>query len=358
MRVPPALLASLMLAMLSSVASAQFERAREALAQVEVIDAAFHQAQQIMRKQIPIAKKEEELRKLKVKQEFRLLVSGVAVGPQEVVTRALHPRARLRIMVTFSNGKQAEARILGNDPRSNLALIQTETPAPAFLEPIEAQVAAAERTYLVGHRGDRALEADGIVTDVSIGATCKDIYGVRAGKALEIGSVFVVATTGRRIYPGAACLDSEGRLIGILLGCAPPQAMPKAAGALADMERSFVIPGRRILKVLAALRAHGRVIRADFGLGVAPVSSALRAQLPDVPGGAGTVDRLDEHGPAAKAGLRRNDILLRVDGTSAGDIHRLRERLCDCEPGKAVKLEVLRAGEKLEMRVTPVESKD
>jgi len=351
----PRLLAPVCALALSSVASAQFDKAREALARVEVVDAACHEAQEIFRSEATPEEKREALKKLKVQQEFRLLVNGVAVGPTEVVTRSLHPRARLRILVTFQNGKRVQASLIGNDPHSNLALLRTPVEAPNYLAPAESPVLVAQRTYLIGYRGEEPVETEARVTTASIGASCRDIYRVRGGQPLGIGSVFVVASLGRRVNPGAACVDDQGRLIGVLLGCAPPQVLAEKPGLLPDMERSFVIPGRRIAKVVAALREHGRVIRADFGFGVAPVSDALRAQLPDVPKGAGTVDRIDEKGPAYKAGLRQHDIVLGVNDHSPADVHLLRECLEDCKPGAEATLRILRGGKEQTLKATPVD---
>ncbi|MHC4938837.1 MAG: S1C family serine protease [Planctomycetota bacterium] len=346
------------LAILSGVASAQIERVREAMAQVDVIDEALHQAMELFRSKLPEEEKRRKLEQLKIRQDFRLLVSGVAVGPQEIVTRALHPRAQLRVMVTFQNGKRARAEVVGNDPRSNVALIRTRLQAPRYLEPAQSPVVLKQQTFLIGYWGERPLDADCIVTRLSIGATCEDIYSRKEPKPrYAIGSVFVVASPGRRLNPGAACVDREGRLVGLLLGCAPAEAVPQPAGGpLAGMGRSFVLPSRRLVKVVRDLRQYGKVIRSEFGMRVAPVSAALRAQLVKVPQGAGTVTQVEAKGPAHAAGLRANDILLSVNGRSTEDVFLLRETLSDCKPGTKAKLKILRAGKETEVVVVPREA--
>ena len=207
------ILAPILVATLTGVASAQIERARQAVTQVDVIDDAFHRAMKLLKKKIPAEEKEAELKKLVIRQEFRLLVSGVAVGPTEIVTRALHPRARLRVMVTFRNGKRVKAQVVGNDPLSNVALLRTRETAPGYLEPSESPVAVKQETILVGYWGERLLDTSGILTRASIGATCEDIYSTKEPKPrFSIGSVFVVASTGRRLNPGSACIDRGGRV--------------------------------------------------------------------------------------------------------------------------------------------------
>ncbi|MEM8884101.1 MAG: S1C family serine protease [Planctomycetota bacterium] len=331
---------------------------RKAIAQVEVTDEAYHQGLKILEKDISSEEKRKQLeaQKLRIQQNFRLLVSGIAIAPREIVTPALHPRAQLRVLVTFYDGTKLQASIVGNDPQSNLALIRTPKPVPMYVQFSRLPIERSQPVSLIGYRQREGIDAQGVVTFPSVSATCKDIYRVRAGKPISIGSVFVIATTGRRVNPGSACLDKDGRLLGVLLGCAPAQAMPmRAQGAVASMERSFVIPGRRVAWVVESMRRHGRVVRADFGVKLQPISEALAAQLPGVPQGAGSVSFVAPDGPAAKAGVRRHDLLLSVNGKPLPDIHRLRETLCTSEPGKAVKLEIMREGKKLERTVTPEE---
>ena len=111
------------------------------------------------------------------------------------------------------------------------------------------------------------------------------------------------------------------------------------------------------MRIVKSLREHGRVIRADFGIQVRPVSDALRAQMPKLPKGASTVTLYDTEGPAAKAGIRTNDILLSVNGKEPVDAAELREALVACKPGEPARCKVLRAGKVLELSVKPTEKK-
>jgi len=205
------------------------------------------------------------------------------------------------------------------------------------------------------------MSANGFVTRVRVPTRVMDIYGIYGPPettTIPLGAVFVVAAPTVPCNPGTACLDDSGKLVGIVLGCAPAQVMARVKGEPAvKFERSFVVPSRRILKVVRALRAHGRVIRAQFGFDTAPVSQALRAQLPTLPACAATVAKLDPKGPGAMGGVRNNDLLLAVNGKRPEDIHLLREMLTDCKPSKPAKLSVLRAGKQVELTVKPTTQK-
>ncbi len=335
-----------------------FVRARGALVQVEVIDAAVQEALDINKSDLPDEEKREKLKKIRIQQRFRLLVSGVAITPYEVVTPALHPKARLRVILTFHDGTQHAATVVGTDPRSNLALVRSSAKVPYHLVPHAETQTVKQQVFLVGHTVVSEVAAPGLVTQVRMGARLRDLYSPRAAPAILMGTVFVVAAPTAPCNPGTACLDRNGRLIGIVLGCAPPQVMQQqAGGALASYERSFVVPSDRMLRIVKALRKHRRVIRAEFGFLLKPVSAALRAQIPEIPAGAATVTLRDAKGPAAKAGMRSNDILLSVAGKKPANCDELREALSACEPGNPTKFKLLRAGKFVSVTVKPTEQK-
>jgi len=335
-----------------------FVRARGALVQVEVIDAAVQDALEIYKSDLPDEEKRKKLKKIRIQQRFRLLVSGVAITPYEVVTPALHPTARLRVILTFHDGTQHAASVVGTDPRTNLALVRSSAKVPYHLAPHAEAQTEKQQVFLVGHTVISEVAAAGLVTQVRMGARLRDLYAPRNAPAIPMGTVFVVAAPTAPCNPGTACLDRNGRLIGIVLGCAPPQVMQQqAGGALASYERSFVVPSERMLRIVKALRKHRRVIRAEFGFVLKPISAALRAQIPEIPAGAATVTLRDAEGPAAKAGVRSNDILISVAGKKPANRDELREALNACEPGKPTRCKLLRAGKLVAVTVKPTEQK-
>jgi serine protease DegS len=353
-RVPASLLVCLSIGFVAGNAAAQFESARRAVTQIEVIDAAYLRAREIMDRKISTKKKEAELRQLCVKQPFRLLVSGVAVSANEIVMPAVHPTASLHIIVRLRTGQTFKAEVVGNDPRSNLALIRINARTADYLPLVADNVKDRQLIALIGHRQKLASVGRGLVTHSRLGVRCRDIYGVRNGRSVAIGAVFVAAGTPRMLNPGSACLDEQGKLVGVILGCAPSQAI---RGAPRTLECNFVIPSRRIAKIIDCMRKHGRVIRATFGMSVAAIPEALHAQLPDLPSGAGTVVHVEPKGPAGRAGLRRYDVVVSIDGKAPRDIYELRESMSDCHLKKKATVRVLRAGKKLEFAIEPTELK-
>jgi len=298
------LLAAALAGLAAQRSDAQIANARRALVKVEVMDEGLREALAIRKSELTLKEKEEKLARIQIQQQFRLLVSGVAITSNEVVTPALHPTARLRVVITLYDGSKHRALVIGTDPRTNLALVRSPIALPHHLEPHVEKISANQAVELIGHSMVKSMSATGFVTQVRMSVRLRDIYGIHKEATIPLGSVFVVAAPTVPCNPGTACLDTDGKLIGIVLGCAPAQVMARVKGEPATkFERSFVVSSRRILKVAHALRTRGRVIRASFGFALTPVSQALRAQLPDLPACAATVKQLDVKGPSATGGV-------------------------------------------------------
>jgi S1-C subfamily serine protease len=170
--------------------------------------------------------------------------------------------------------------------------------------------------------------------------TIGDLYGVTPEKKIALLSAFEVRPEGRPDM-GSACIDQAGRLVGILAGDIPRINIHAAQ------------PAARIARILKDLRQHQRVIRADFGCKLVQASATVKEQF-QLPAGACAISWLHRSGPAAKAGLKRYDVVTRVAGRTYPDPHLLGEAMSDVTPGEPVALEILRAGRKLTVEVEPI----
>jgi len=323
----------------ATVYAQDFTKARRAVVHVEAVDRALLLCQQLKERNAPVA----EMRRVRIHQPYVLVVSGIAISANgEILTPALHPRADLRLTVTFRDGEETEAKIIGTDPLSNLALIQAPVRNKPYLSLSEVAPRKDDLVGIVGHDALRQpLAVHGVVGLDRFPVSIQDLYGVTREKRILLASAFAVKPDAGRPDMGSACVDQAGRLIGVLVGDIP------------RINIHAVLPGARIARIVRDLRRHRRVIRADFGCKLTTVSAVVKEQF-QLPAGACTIAWLHPRGPAAKAGLARYDIVTRLDGRAYPDPHLLGEAMSDVAPDKPVALEILRAGRKLTLQVTPI----
>ncbi|MHC4818781.1 MAG: S1C family serine protease [Planctomycetota bacterium] len=323
----------------ATVYAQDIAQARQAVVHVEAVDRALLQCQKLQAKKAPIA----EMRRLRIHQPYVLVVSGITISANgEILTPALHPRADLRITVTFHDGTESEATIVGTDPLSNLALIRAPVKNKAFLTLSDVAPRKDQLLVVVGHDALRQpVTVRGVVSRERRPVNIRDRYGVTRERQIPLASAFLVKPDNRRPDMGSACIDQAGRLIGVLVGDIPRINVHAA------------LPAARIARIVSDLRKHRRVIRSDFGCKFVEVSAVVLEQF-QLPACACAVAWLHPHGPAAKAGLQRHDIVTRLDGRTYPDAHLLGEAMSDVAPGKPVALEVLRGGSKRTVQLTPI----
>lgn len=347
----------LVLALAASTAYAQQQRKPErAVVHVQVDDCVKLKAEALLKE-----KKYKELRGLKLQQPYTYIVTGFAVSPDgEIVTPALHPRATLRILVTFHDGRVAEATVVGTDPRTNIALVRVPTRTHDYLELNEEAPETNRPIDICGHcpraKKTEPARLPGYIAREQVSVNLQDMYGVTRQRTIRMGSVFAVFTSGGTLYPGSPCLDTAGRVLGLLIGGMPALQVPdqERPGQTATVHPHFIVPAQRIARVVNQLREHGRCIRAHYGVKIVPVPPALRAHF-DLPKSASTVVRVDPHSPASAAGLHPNDVILKFDGKNYADTNQLGEAMSDHPPGQPVAFEVLRNGHRKTLQAVPTD---
>ncbi len=324
-----------------------------AIVQVQTTDRAAERAQQMARQQIVATD-------LRIHQPYTMVVTGVCISAREILTPALHPRADLHVLVKYHDGRVEEARVRGTDPLSNLALIEVSADSPGFVTIHAARVAVGDGIGIAGcavqcHEGKPRFLTGRVRADhVAIGI--EDIYGVNGTRCIVLGSAFAVDTIEGRPNVGAACVDKEGRLIGLIVGGLPPgrEPDPDQPGRMRAVEMRFAVPARRIARIVEDLRKHGRVVRADFGIALQPVDEAVVAQF-ELPASAATVAGI--RGRPLADGFALNDVIVGVDGETCRDAYELDEALADKPIGKPVTFDILRRGRRVSLTATPAERK-
>jgi len=135
---------------------------------------------------------------------------------------------------------------------------------------------------------------------------------------------------------GGALVNTKGELVGI------PTAIVSRSGGYQGI--GFAVPSDLARPVIASLKKHGKVVRGYLGVRIQELTSAVAAAL-KVPGGKGVLIGEVEPGSAAdKAGIKRGDVIVALDGKSVTSAFRFRNLVSVRGKGATVRLKVLRSG--------------
>ncbi|MEW6488349.1 MAG: Do family serine endopeptidase [Thermodesulfobacteriota bacterium] len=257
------------------------------------------------------------------------LGSGVLIRPEGIVLTNEHViQSASRILVTLASGEEFEASLVGADSRTDLAVLRVEAQAPLPHLPMgtSADLMIGETVIAIGN----PFGLSHTVTTGVVSALDRTIRGAND----RVYADFI--QTDASINPGNSggpLLNLLGELVGI------NSAIYQRAEGI-----GFAIPIDKARRIVESLLAYGRVYRAWLGLHVQDLSPELARHF-GVAGRSGVlVTRVFEESPAQRAGLRRGDVLLELDGTALADRDGFFERLAGYTVGSRLRFRVAREG--------------
>ncbi len=269
--------------------------------------------------------------------------SGVLVAPDGYLLTNSHVADGAgKIEVTFADGSQVGARLVGDDPATDLALLRTDAtglpfaPLAEAVRPRQGQLAIAMGNPL------------GFQSTVSTGVVSALGRSLRSNQGRLIDDVVQHTAPLNPGNSGGPLLDSSGRIIGINTAII---AFSQGIG--------FAVPAPTAAWVVGELLAHGRVRRAVLGIAaqVRPIARRL-AKSVDLDGDSCIEVAGVEKGSAAeRAGIHEGDRLLAFAGRPTPHVDDLHRALRDHKPGDPAKVAILRGATKLDLEVTPHEAK-
>ncbi len=268
--------------------------------------------------------------------------SGLVLTPDGFLLTNSHVvRSSAATTVTLADGSRWPARLVGDDPESDLAVLRVEAPG---LAPIARGDSRALRVgqlvvALGSPYGFQATVTAGIVS-----ALGRSLRGA-SGRLIEN-----VIQTDAALNPGNSggpLVDHRGAAVGV-----------STAAILPGQGLCFAIPLHAAERVAAALIRDGRVRRARIGVGgqTAPVPRALARHHALASATGVKVLSVEAGEPAAAAGVVRGDVIVGLDGQPVRDVDDLQRLLGEPAIGRPLTLALLRLTEKLERVVVPRES--
>lgn len=245
---------------------------------------------------------------------------GHVVTNHHVITQAE------RIEVVLGDGRRLPADRVGSDPETDLALLRVDTDDLSVIPRGSGHSLA---------RGDVVLAIGNpwgvgqAVTLGIVGATGRDRLGlstfedfIQHDAAINPGS------------SGGALVNPDGELVGINTAIFSRSGGSHGIG--------FAIPVDLVMEVTRQLRDHGHVIRGWLGVDSRDLAGP---RAPDSEPGL-KVDGVFADGPAERAGLRKGDVLLSINGIALRDVETLLEATASMRPGERVTVTYRRNGQK------------
>ena len=256
--------------------------------------------------------------------------SGFVVAPDGFVVTNDHVVERAKsVTVVFTDGRELDARVVGTDPATDLALLRVPD---GGLTPVEigesAQLRVGQMVIAIGNPlGFQSTVSAGVVS-----ALGRNLRG-QSGRLIEN-----VIQTDVALNPGNSggpLVDSRGRVIGV------NTAMIRMAQGLC-----FAIPSSTMTWVVGELMTRGRVRRAVMGLvgETRPVNRRVQRGFQLARPTAVHVVSLAENGPAHRGGLRPHDLIVTLGGQSVASVDDLQRILAKWTPGDPLAVTVLRNG--------------
>ncbi len=268
--------------------------------------------------------------------------SGVVITPDGFMLTSAHVVAGSdgKVEASFVDGREVVAEVVGADPLSDLAVLRSETAdlSPAVLGDAE-QLRVGQLVVAIGNPNGFA----GSVTAGVVSALGRSLP-VRSRTAGRI--VENVIQTDAALNPGnsgGALADGRGCVVGINT-------------AVAGVGLGLAVPiNETTRRIIGALMREGRFTRAYLGIagGSRPLPPRLAREL----GRSAGVEVVEvvQGSPAAKAGLRPEDLIVAVAGTAVEGADDLQRLMAGELIGKRVTAEIVREGKQLDIELVPVE---
>lgn len=267
--------------------------------------------------------------------------SGVIVSADgTVMTNAHVVDEATRITAITADNQRYEAKLVGMDKPSDLAVLKIEAQNLPFLSLGNSDsVRVGDIVLAIGN----PLGIGQSVTAGIISAKGRRT-GLAYGGSDSFEDFLQTDAPINRGNSGGALVNLEGQLIGI-----NSQILSSPGSGGGNIGIGFSIPSNMAKNVMDQLLASGKVRRGLLGVNIQTVTGDTARAL-DLPDGSGVlVSNVRPGSSAEKAGVKRGDIITAVNGEKIDDGNVLRNKIAGTLPGSEVKLSVLRDGSTMEL---------
>jgi serine protease Do len=259
---------------------------------------------------------------------FFISADGYAVTNNHVVEKAES------VQVTADDGKIHTAKVIGTDPRTDLALIKVEGGPFPYVKLSDKAPRIGDWVIAVGN----PFGLGGTVTAGIVSARGRDIGASAYDDFIQIDAPVNKGNSGGPTF------DTDGNVIGVNTAIFSPSG--------GSVGIAFAIPADTVNSVVAQLKEHGSVTRGWIGVQIQPVTPDIADSLGLKKAEGALVAEPQANSPAQKAGIEAGDVITSVDGKEVKDARDLAKKIGAMAPKSSVKLTVLHKGAEKTLTLT------
>jgi serine protease Do len=253
---------------------------------------------------------------------FFISPDGYLVTNNHVVEHAT------KVDISTDNGKTYSAKVVGTDPRTDLALLKVDSNDTfKYVKFAKGMPRVGDWVVAVGN----PFGLGGTVTAGIVSARGRDIGSGPYDDYLQIDASV------NRGNSGGPTFNLNGDVVGVNTAIYSPSG--------GNVGIAFAVPSEVATNVIAQLKDHGSVTRGWLGVQIQPVTKDIAESVGLKDDKGAMVVEPQSGTPAAKAGVRAGDIITAVNGDSITDAHDLSRKIAGMEPGATADLTIWRNGE-------------
>jgi serine protease Do len=264
------------------------------------------------------------------------LGSGFVIDPAGIIITNNHViEGADEIVVNFADGTKYDAKILGRDPKTDLAVLKVNAKRQLPFVPMGDSSESRVGDWVIAIGNPFGL--GGSLTAGIISAINRDINSGPYDSFIQTDTAINKGNSGGPLF------NLDGEVIGVNSAIISPSGGSVGIG--------FSIPSNLVENVVAQLREYGETRRGWLGVRIQAVTDDLADSLGLDEAGGALVSEVAPDGPAANGGVQVGDVITRFDGRKVAEMRDLPRIVAETKIDKSVKIDVVRRGAKKSLTV-------